>query len=206
MLSETNHSLSKEEINQLPLGRYDGEVIQIGTPEGLAEALKDLRRERVLGFDTETKPSFKKGTTHKPALIQLAGSERVYLFLLRKFPLESDLAALLSDPAIIKAGVAIRDDMRFLTALHDFAPAGMADLGDLARKNNLGVYGLRPLAAQLLGMRISKSARCSNWNNDSLTAQQVSYAATDAWISRQIYLRMAELGFSMSPGSASPRK
>lgn len=202
MLSESKQPLSKEDINQLPLGRYEGEVVQVSTPEALEDALRELRQEKILGFDTETKPSFRKGTTHKPALIQLAGASKVYLFLLRKLPLNDDLSALLGDSKIIKAGVAIRDDMRFLTALHEFQPAGMIDLGDLARKNNLGVYGLRPLAALLLGMRISKSARCSNWNNDSLTPQQISYAATDAWVSRQIYMRMSEMGCSMSMGAS----
>ena len=197
MSPELKASLSKEEINELPLGRFDGEVVQVSTPEGLEEALAELHRETILGFDTETKPSFRKGTSHKPALIQLAGSEKVYLFLLRKLPLENALAALLSEAGIIKAGVAIRDDMRFLTDLHQFTPGGMVDLGDLARKNGLGVYGLRPLAALLLGVRISKSARCSNWNNASPTAQQVCYAATDAWISRQSYLRMQELNLNM---------
>lgn len=197
MQLEFNRNLSKDEINQLPIFRYEGEIIQVEDPGGLKAALKSLKREKLLGFDTETKPSFHKGTSHKPALIQLAGSEAVYLFQLRKLPLGEELAALLADPGVIKAGVAIRDDMRFLAQLFEFKAAGTADLGDLARKNNLQVYGLRPLAADLLQVRISKSARCSNWNNATLSSQQVAYAATDAWISRQIYLRMQELNLNM---------
>lgn len=188
------NALTKDEINQFPLVRYKGKIVQIGSGPELEEALHELRQEKILGFDTETKPSFRKGTSHNPALIQLAGSESVYLFQLRKFPLGPELAGLLSDPAVLKVGVAIRDDMRFLARLYPFEAAGATDLSDLARKNGLGVYGLRPLAARLLGVRISKSARCSNWNNAELTEQQVSYAATDAWISRQLYMRMLEMG------------
>ena len=198
MQDAVRQSLSKEEINELPIYRYGGEIVQVDDAAGLHAAIERLRREKVLGFDTETRPSFRKGTSHQPALIQLACGDAVFLFLLRKLPLGPDLAALLADPAIIKAGVAIRDDMNFLRALYPFTPGGTVDLSDLARKNGLKVYGLRPLAACLLQARISKSARCSNWNNSELTEQQISYAATDAWVSRAIYLRMRELNFNMA--------
>ncbi|MDR2892525.1 MAG: 3'-5' exonuclease domain-containing protein 2 [Deltaproteobacteria bacterium] len=186
-------SLSKEEINTLPIYRYDGKIVQVDDADKLRVAIERLRQEKVLGFDTETKPSFRKGTSHQPALIQLACSDVVFLFLLRKLPLGPELAAVLADPSLIKAGVAIRDDMNFLRALYHFEPGGAVDLGDLARKKGLQSYGLRPLAACLLRARISKNARCSNWNNSELTEQQINYAATDAWISREIYLSMQEL-------------
>lgn len=189
-----NPNLSKDEVNSCPLFRYEGEVALVETEAALEEALPALFAERVLGFDTETKPTFKKGKMHDPALIQLAASDKVYIFQLRKVPLDKRLAKLLSNGGIIKAGVAIADDMRSLQNLYSFEPAGLVDLSAVARKNNIGLFGLRGLAACFLGARISKTARCSNWGNSRLTAQQITYAATDAWVSRQIYMQAEALG------------
>lgn len=186
--------LTKDEINECPLYKYEGEVILVDNEKTLEWALDDLTRERVLGFDTETKPSFKKGKMHDPALIQLATSEKVYLFLLKKISLDKRLSIVLSNSGIIKTGVAIADDMRSLQNLYNFQPAGLVDLSNIARKNNIGMFGLRGLAACFLGVRISKTARCSNWGNPNLSEQQIVYAATDAWVSRQIYVQAEELG------------
>lgn len=186
--------LTKDDINEYPLFKYDGEVVLVESEETLEDVLPALLAERVLGFDTETKPTFQKGKMHDPALVQLAAFDKVYLFPLKKIPLDHRLAGLLAAPGIIKAGVAIADDVRFLQNLYAFQPAGLVDLSCIARKNNIGVFGLRGLAACLLGVRISKTARCSNWGNSRLSAQQVVYAATDAWISRQIYMKAEELG------------
>lgn len=186
--------LTKDDVNECPLFKYDGEVVLVETEEQLEEVLPALHAERVLGFDTETKPTFKKGKMHDPALIQLAASDKVYLFLLKKLPLDKRLSAVLSAPGIIKAGVAIADDIRSLQNLHAFQPAGLVDLSSIARKNNINMFGLRGLAACFLGVRISKTARCSNWGNTKLSAQQVTYAATDAWVSRQIYMQAEALG------------
>lgn len=189
-----NPNLTKDEVNECPLYKYEGELSLVNSEEGLEEALPVLLAERVLGFDTETKPTFKKGKMHDPALIQLATSNRVYIFQLKKLPLDSRLASVLASPNIIKAGVAIADDMRSLRKLHEFEPASLVDLSSIARTNNISMFGLRGLGACFLGVRISKTARCSNWANPKLSAQQITYAATDAWLSRQIYLKAEELG------------
>lgn len=189
-----NPDLTKDDVNECPLYKYEGDVVLIETEEGLDSALEVLSGERVLGFDTETKPTFKKGKMHDPALIQLAASDTVYLFQLKKVPFDQRLAGVLADPAIVKAGVAIADDMRSLQNLYGFQPARLTDLSSIARKNNIGMFGLRGLAACFLGVRISKNARCSNWGNQRLSAQQVTYAATDAWVSRQIYMQAEKLG------------
>ena len=112
------------------------------------------------------------------------------------WPFGPELAGLLADPAVIKAGVAIGDDMRELARLHPFKPAGMVDLGMVARAHQLTTQGLRTLAANLFGQRISKGPQCSNWSVMELSKRQVIYAATDAWIGRAIYLRMRELGMT----------
>jgi ribonuclease D len=197
MQAEDTPALSKEEINRLPLFSYSGNIVQVADRETFDLALERLRRESILGFDTETRPSFRKGSTHSPALIQLACGDAVYLFFLRQLQFGPELAGILADPGIIKAGVAIQDDMRCLAALYSFEVAGAIDLSILARKNGLRVYGLRPMAAELLRLRVSKSARCSNWEKQPLTPRQISYASTDAWISREIYLHMLARGFNL---------
>ena len=184
--------LSKEAINELPMLAYEGEVLLVQTEGELSRALNSLRGETLLGFDTESRPSFKKGKVYPTSRVQLASSKLVVLIRLNHVGFTEPLAALLADPGVVKAGVAIRDDMRSLQKLHDFTPAGLADLADMAKKRGIKAQGLRTLAAHLMGGRISKAAQCSNWAKKTLTPQQVRYAATDAWIGRELYLRMAD--------------
>ncbi len=197
--TEYSRSFSKEEVNSLPLFRYEGPVTVVRDRGGLLDALEFMREEYLLGFDTESRPCFRKGVTSTPSLVQIACSDRVFLIQLRQIPLGEDLAALLGDSGCIKAGVAIRDDMRLLARLFPFTGAGLVDLGEVARSNGLTTRGLRTLAANFLGIRVSKGAQCSNWEHKDLSQQQILYAATDAWISRQVYERMSELGFFAEP-------
>ena len=124
--------LTKEAINDLPILSYEGDILLVQTPGELAEALAELRGERILGFDTEARPSFKKGRVYPTALIQLAGQHLVVLVRISLLPFDETLAELLAAPDIVKAGVAIREDMRSLRKIHDFIPAGLADLADMA--------------------------------------------------------------------------
>jgi len=183
-------SLSREEINLLPIRAWEGTVILIQDEKGLDSALAQLWQESVLGFDTETRPTFTKGKTCQPALIQLATADAAYLIQLTHIPFNSRVAELLASPRILKAGVAIHDDMKALARIHPFMPDGVVDLAAMARARGIQAQGLRTLSANLLGFRISKSAQCSNWENHELTPQQIKYAATDAWVGREIYLRM----------------
>lgn len=186
-------SLSKEEINGLPLLSYGGEVRLVSDAGGLDAALDLLEDDSILGFDTETRPSFRKGKTYPTTLMQIAGSQSVVLIQLLRTPFSERLARLLSDPGVVKAGVAIREDMRRLRDLRDFEPAALVDLAEMAHGLCLRAQGLRTLAADLMGGRISKAAQCSNWGKKELTPQQIRYAATDAWIGREIYLRLDAL-------------
>lgn len=193
---------SKEEVNTLPLYRFEGEVVLINTTEALSEALNRMRREWVLGFDTESRPTFRKGGINNPALAQVACSDIVYLIQLMQTGLTDDFIALLEDPTILKAGVAIGDDMRLLGNIAPFNPGGIVDLGVEARRRGLATQGLRTLAANFLSARISKGAQCSNWEQKKLSTQQVIYAATDAWASREIFLHMNARGlFPLEPVS-----
>lgn len=184
---------SKEEINDLPIHRYEGPVRIIRSQEELEAAMEHLRTQSVLGFDTESRPAFRKGKYYPPSVVQLAAADAVYIIQLTWLPLGDTLAGLLADPAVLKVGAAIHDDIKELQKLHEFTPDGIVDLGDMAKSLGLETHGLRSLAANLMGVRISKSARCSNWAGKKLHNQQIIYAATDAWIGRELYFKLKEL-------------
>ncbi len=188
--------LSKDEINALPIARYEGDVRLVRCEDTLRAAVDTLRHERVLGFDTETKPSFRKGRANAPALVQLAGAHTVFLIQLTWLPMNALLAELLEDANILKVGVSIHDDMRELQKAFDFTPAGVVDLAHIARVHHLETQGLRNLAANFFSIRISKGPQCSNWSLQELSERQIVYAATDAWIGREVFLRMEELGMT----------
>lgn len=203
-IERLKHKPTREEINALPLRYYEGKVTIIRNRKQWQKALPDLREHGILGFDTETKPTFRKGKPNSPALIQLASAREVYLIQLGWWPFGEDCAKLLSDSSIIKVGVGINLDLTALRNLYSFEPAGIVDLGEVAQSNDLPAQGIRTLAAILFGWRISKSSQCSNWNLANLSAKQIAYAATDAWISRMIYLRLKELGL-MKPIQKCPQ-
>ena len=190
--------INRAEINLLPIRSYDGPISVVQDQDGLTKALKALAAERVLGFDTETRPAFKKGERHAPALLQLAGASAVFVFQLTVLGFPEQLRAVLADSKRIKAGVAHGHDVRTLQELEAFEPAGFIDLGTLAKQAGLKNFGLRGLAAALLGVRISKKSRLSNWAVKRLTPDQITYAATDAWISRELYLRFEKAGLADS--------
>ena len=194
LLDMYRRKLRSEEINALPMVCYEGEVRLVRSEAELDEALAFLSREELLGFDTETRPSFRKGKLNQPSLIQLAASDRIFLMQLAFVPFGGRIASLLSNEKILKVGVGIRDDMRELSKLYSFEGAGAVDLGDLARSLKLPTQGLRNMAANLMGWRISKGSRCSNWSLPDLSPRQIAYAATDAWIGRELYLKMHEVG------------
>lgn len=180
-------SISKAEINDLPLIAWEGEIRILETAEAMEAAVADLIHESHLGFDTETRPTFKKGDYYPPALIQLAAEDCVYLFRICKIKSLAPLLTLLESPDILKTGVAIKDDVKELRAMEDFQPGGFVEIADITIKLGYENRGLRALAGLLLGGRISKAAQVSNWARPELDPKQIRYAATDAWISREIY-------------------
>ena len=181
-------SLSKLEINLLPLKKYDGRVEVIADDERLRAVMPELHAEKVLGFDIEVRPTFKSGDHFPPALVQMAGKNKVFLVQLKKLHSLHQLAGLFADAKIIKAGVAVTADIAKLHEVMRFTPAGFVELGKMAAKAGIKAMGVRTLAAQLLGLRISKGAQCSNWERSELTPAQILYAATDAWVCREIFL------------------
>lgn len=186
--------MTRDEINACPIIRNELPVHVIRSRDELQRALRALSREKVLGFDTETKPAFTKGQSFPPSLIQLAGQRAIYIFQLRHVKFPRTLRQLLGNPKIIKAGVALEQDIIALQELAPFKHAGFIDLGILAKKAGIKNHGLRGMAAALLGYRISKRAQRSNWYRESLTPTQVNYAATDAWVSRELYMEFKRSG------------
>ena len=182
-------SITKAEINDKPLIAWKGEIAVLETVEAMQAAVNELRKESHLGFDTETRPTFKKGQYYPPALIQLATGRCVYLFRICKIETLEPLRPILESPDILKTGVAIKDDVKELKVMEDFTPAGFVEIADITVKLGYENRGLRALAALLLNGRISKAAQVSNWARETLDEKQIRYAATDAWISREIYAK-----------------
>ena len=185
--------MTKEEINSCPIRKWNGPVHVIRSTERMIEAVEHLSREAILGFDTETRPAFKKGQKYLPSLLQLAGENSVYLFQLKHLGLQEPLIKILADPTIIKAGVSLAHDLRELKQLTPFAQAGFVGLGKMSKEKGIKNHGLRGLAAVVLGLRISKSAQTTNWAKDELTQSQIRYAATDAWVGRELYLKLSRI-------------
>lgn len=180
-------SISKEAIEDLPLEQFHGTIHTIETKEQMDAAIEMIRQEKLLGCDTETKPSFKKGIAHKVALLQLASNSTAWLIRLNKVGLSEELIEILEDPSITKVGVALRDDLRALVRLRKFTPAGFVDLQEMAKQSGIEDFSLKKLAALALNIRISKRQRLSNWESPTLTEGQIHYAATDAWVALGIY-------------------
>jgi ribonuclease D len=193
----TKKIISKAEINLLPLGRYEGEIHLINRQEDLSNALQELKKEKILGFDIETRPAYTRGESYSPSLLQLAGMHAVYLFQLQDLIIPSGIDELLSDPSILKTGVALKDDISGLRELFHFEPNGFVELSKLASSLGYKNKGLRGLTACLLGFRISKSAQTSNWARRNLSKTQMTYAATDAWVGRELYKKLDRIRFDL---------
>jgi len=190
---ELRRTISREEINELPVRRYEGAVHLISTPQDLDRAMGDIRAERVLGFDTETRPAFRKGEHHLPCLVQVATARAVHLFPLQRMDFSAALAELLAARETIKVGVSLAHDLRELKLVFPFEEASMLDAGATVQRHGLGQTGLRNLAALFLDFRIPKGNRTSNWAARRLSPAQLTYAATDAWVCRELFLRFQEL-------------
>lgn len=176
----------------LPIRRWEGEVRLVEDARALERAAEEIHDEAVIGFDTETRPAFRPGESYPPALAQVATAQRVYLFPLLRLDCSAVLARVLAEPRITISGVALADDLRLLRDQFPFEPQSVTDLGLVAKRHGLKQTGLRNLAGIFLGARITKGAKTTNWSAPRLTQQQVVYAATDAWICRELYLRFQE--------------
>jgi ribonuclease D len=183
-------TITQEEINSLPLNAYKGKVIVITDADKIPKVIKELEKEPVVGFDTETRPSFVKGQRFKVALLQLALTEKVYLIRLQQTGMTPELIKFFETESTLKVGIGVRDDIQALVRAHKFSPAGFVELTTLSKLAGIEVESVKKLTALLLGFRISKSAQTSNWEAATLTEKQIEYAATDAWVCLEIYNRL----------------
>jgi ribonuclease D len=192
--AELQRTISRDEVVALPIQRYEGETVVVGSPAELERAREDFAGEALVGIDTETRPAFRKGESYPPSLVQVATAKAVYLFQIQQLDCSSVLKGLLDSESVVKAGVSLAYDLRQLKQVFPFDEKAVVDVGWAAKRQKLEQTGVRNLAALFLGMRIPKGAKTTNWSSRTLSPQQVTYAATDAWVCRQLYLRFEELG------------
>jgi ribonuclease D len=187
-------NITSEEIQMLELSWFRGEITIVDSLSKFNTAIAGLKGEKLLGFDTETRPSFKKGHKNKVSLIQLATHDKAYLFRINKIGLPSALAQILANKNIIKAGVAVHDDIKFLRNISKFLPEGFVDLQTFVKDFGIESSGLKKLTAIILGFRISKRQQVTDWEAEQLSEPQQIYAATDAWVCYEIYSKLTNHG------------
>ncbi len=194
MMKTNNHdylkSISKEEIEKLPVQQFNGHIEVVDKPHQVDNMIEIIENERILGFDTETKPSFKKGRSNKVALLQLSTQDQAFLVRTSKIGLSKQIISILENPAVAKVGLAIKDDIAGLQKLKKFRPQQFIELQSYVKDFDIQDNGLRKIAAIVLQFRILKNQQTSNWENGHLTEAQQIYAATDAWVCRQIYQKL----------------
>lgn len=185
----------KEDINNLPLIKFEGKIVVIVNEEQLEESLREVYKYPNVGFDTESKPAFKRGEYNPIALIQIAIPDKVFLIRVNVIGLTDSLLDFLEDANVQKVGIGLRDDLTDLKKIIDFVPAGFVDLSKVAGELGIKHVGVRNLSAILLEGRISKSQQTSNWERDILSEGQLKYAATDAWVCLEIHNLLSEKGY-----------
>ena len=183
-------NITAEELAEHELSWFKGEIVLVDNLKTFYRVFPRLLKSDLLGFDTETRPTFKKGKKNAVSLIQLSTGDLACLFRINKIGIPNELVDLLSDRAIIKAGVAVHDDVRFLEVVRKFTPEGFVDLQTLVKDFGIQSSGLKKLAAIVLGFRISKRQQVTDWEAEQLSEAQQIYAATDAWVCYQIYKKL----------------
>jgi len=183
-------NITVEELAEHELSWFKGEIVLVDNLKTFYEVFPRLLISDLLGFDTETRPTFKKGKKNSVSLIQLSTGDLACLFRINKMGIPDELADLLSDPLVIKAGVAVHDDIRFLKGVRKFNPEGFIDLQNFVKDFGIQSSGLKKLAAIVLGFRISKRQQVTDWEAEQLTEAQQVYAATDAWVCHQIFKKL----------------
>lgn len=187
----------------MPAAAFDGEIVVVDSDEKIEAACCDLASHDILGFDTETRPSFRAGVTNKVSLLQLSVPGRCYLFRLCRIRFDRRILKILEDGSILKIGTAVSGDLLGLHQLRHFHEKGFVDLQSIAPEWGIEEKSLRKLSAIVLGQKISKAQRLSNWEAVNLTPPQQLYAATDAWACAEIYARLTKTGKKRRSGKAA---
>lgn len=181
------HHISKELLQWMPIAAFEGEVIVIDKPEQVEDAVRYLGTQKIVGVDTEARPSFQRGIHYPTALVQIASHERCYLFRLTHIGMPQELADFFANPDICKVGLAFKDDINGLRRRRNFTPANCIDIQKLVTQYGILDMGLQKLFAICFEKKISKAQQLTNWENSHLTPEQARYASTDAWATLLIY-------------------
>ena len=180
--------IEKEVVDTLPVLEYEGRmIVVVDRMEQHAPAVSALRQSRLIGFDTETKPSFVRGQHNKVSLVQLATADTCYLFRIHKTGLSKELLDLLCDSDVVKVGISLKDDLHMLLQRARFVPHSWVDIQSIVGQVGIEDLSLQKIYAILFGKKISKSQRLTNWESATLTDKQQMYAAIDAWACLDIY-------------------
>lgn len=186
-------NISKEEIGNFPKVAFSGKIHLVRTPQEAERAIAYLKQFSLLGIDTETRPSFKKGLVNKVALVQISTENEAFLFRVNQTGLTLPLITLLENPQIDKVGLSLKDDFHKLHECAPFQPRGIIELQEYVRMFGIEEMSLQKIFAILFKQKISKRQQLSNWEADELTIPQQQYAAIDAWACLQIYNRLQQL-------------
>lgn len=187
--------IEKSHLQQLPLIRFDGDIEVIEDIDDLEDVIHLLGQESILGFDTETKPTFNKGEYNHTALMQFATLEKAYLLRIHKIGIPNRIKKILENENILKIGISLRDDIKDLRKIRPFEPRGFIDLNGIAKELGITQIGIKSLTGIFLEKRVSKNQQTSNWENVELTYAQQRYAATDAWVCMKMYDSLLQRGY-----------
>ena len=179
-----------QQYSDLPMISFSGKIHLITSDKELAAVVDEMLAVKEFGFDTETRPSFRKGEVYQVALLQLAAQDHAYLIRLNKVNQYQILKAIFENDEVLKVGVAIRDDIKQLQKRFSFEPRNFVELQDIAKKKGLENFGLKGMTEEVLQARLSKAAKITNWEAFELTDAQIKYAATDAWVGLQLFKKI----------------
>lgn len=188
-----NDAITKEFINTLPIISYSGKIVVVNTTEDAENCIEEISKEDFFGFDAETKPVFVSGRENKVSIIQIAGKNKVWIFHILQFKIGVKFKRFLENEKLLKIGVAIGDDVKKIYRSNGVLIKGAYDLTQLSKSKGIVENGLKTLTARLLNHKLSKKQQTSNWELFPLTEAQILYAATDAWICRELYVRLLSL-------------
>lgn len=191
MMMKFNPKITREEINQLETTEFSGEIIVVDNLSEIHAAIEYLNTQKIVGIDTETRPSFSKGTNHKVSLIQLSTENKCYLFRLNKIGFPPELLDFLSNIEIKKVGLSLRDDLNSMNKRHKIIPQSFVDIQNIVKEYGILDLSLQKIFAIIFEKKISKSQRLTNWELQSLSESQKRYAATDAWACLKIYKELS---------------
>ena len=186
-------STPKQLISTLPKVEFKGKIVVVHSQREVKAAVDFLKRQTIVGVDTETRPSFRRGLVYQVALLQISTLEVCFLFRLNMIGLPVELIQLLENPQLTKIGLSLKDDLALLKRRASFTPQGFLDLQDFVKTMGIEDMSLQKLYANVFGERISKSAQLTNWESPVLSESQKMYAATDAYTTLRIYLKLNDL-------------